>query len=136
SRPRARNAPPEVVEQNPPAQTQVSPGTVAANGKQAPKKGHRVREFQEVSVANGGRSPILKPRVEAREATFPSPAPLNEQGRLLQAYLPQTPPQQLALIAAPQASLSSPESQDLNIDPLQIAHLNPKAEATKDQDPH
>jgi hypothetical protein len=59
----------------------------------------------------------------------------------LQAYLRQTPPQQLALIAARETSPSSLESEDLNIAPLQIADLTPKAETTKaettkDQDPH
>ena len=134
--PRARRSTPQMVRQNPPAQTQVSSLPAVVKVEQPPKKNRHVHESQEVSVASGGRSPILKPKTEAREATFPSPAPLNEQGRLLQAYLRQTPPQQLALIAARQTSPSSLESEDLNIAPLQIADLTPKAETTKDQDPH
>jgi hypothetical protein len=134
SRPRTRQSMPEIVQQNPPAKSQASPVQVVANGKGSPKKEHR-REFREISAASGSHSLILRPTVEPHEATFPSAAaPLNEQGRLLQAYLRQTPPQQLALIAARQPSLSSLESEDLNIASLQIADLTPKTEAPKDQD--
>ena len=135
--PRARHSAPEMVRQNPPSQNQVSPLPIVVKVEQPPKKSHPVRrESQEVNFASGGRSLIPRPTFETREATFPSPAPLNEQGRLLQAYLRETPPQQLALIAARQASLSSLESEDLNIAPLQITDLTPKAETTKGQDPH
>lgn len=129
--PRARHSTPEIVRQNAPAQTQVSPLPAVVKVEQPPKKAHRVHEFREVS--SGSRAPILR-TVEVREATFPSPAPLNEQGRLLQAYLRQTPPQQLALMAARQQSSSSLEIEDINIAPLQIKDLTPKAEGEKDQD--
>jgi hypothetical protein len=135
SRPRSRQSTPDIVQQNPPTQTQAAPLPAVASVKQPPKRSPHVGEVREVSVAGAGRSLILTPAREAREATFPSgAAPLNEQGKLLQAYLRQTPPQQLALIAARQPSTSSLESEDLNIAPLQIADLTPKTESTKDQD--
>ncbi|HMF91366.1 MAG TPA: hypothetical protein VKL40_12040 [Candidatus Angelobacter sp.] len=137
--PRSRpEATPSLVQKTTPV-TPISsaPGLPAMNEvKRALKPSDsQVRKLREVETASVERRPILKPTIEAREATFPSPAPLNEQGRLLQAYLRQTPPQQLALVAARQPSLSSLESEDLSIAPLQIADLTPKAEATKDQDP-
>ena len=134
SRPRSRRTVPETVQKDPPANTQVSPLPVVADGKQSPKKGPHVHENHEAAVTRGDSNPTFRPVREAREASFPSAAPLNEQGRLLQAYLRQTPPQQLASMATRQASLSSLESEDLSIAPLQIADLTPKAEATKDRD--
>jgi hypothetical protein len=135
SPPRARQSTPEIVQQNPPAQDQVASSPAVANMKQA-RKAPRTGEVRDVGAVRGSRTTMLRPAVEAREATFPAPAaPLNEQGRLLQAYLRQTSPQQLALMAARKPSTSSLESEDLNIAPLQIADLTPKAEAaTKDQD--
>jgi hypothetical protein len=134
SRPRTRHSTPEIVQQNPPAQNQVASSPAVAKIKQAAKKSPRIGEFREVNVASAGQSPAVRPAVEARDVTFPSAAPLNEQGRLLQVYLRRTPPQQLALVAAREPSLKSLESEDLNIAPLQIADLTPKAETTKDQD--
>jgi hypothetical protein len=135
--PRARTSTPEIVRQNPPeqkqVQVQVSPVPSVATVKSTQKKSLRVRAG---GVDGIGERPALSPAVEARETTFPSPAPLNEQGRLLQAYLRQTPPQQLALMAAREPSLKSLESEDIKIAPLEIADLTPKAEATKDQDQH
>jgi hypothetical protein len=123
---------PSVVQKTSPAGVASEP--VVANVDTSHKKDHpRIRGSREIEAASVRHSPLLRPAVETREATFPSAAPLNEQGRLLQAYLRQTPPQQLALIAPRQPSPSSLESEDIKIAPLQIADLTPKAEATKDQ---
>lgn len=127
-------ATPDVVQKTSPAPV-TAPAPAVANANQPPKMSHpRVQRPREVAAASVSENPVQRPTVEARQATFPAAAPLNDQGRLLQAYLRQTPRQELVLMAARQRSSSSVEIEDLNIAPLQIKDLTPKAEAEKDQD--
>ena len=134
--PRSKSAPtPEVVQKKPAVETNVSSSSRTPSQDHQPKANHPGAPRQmEVQSAGVTRSPMLKPSFEKREATFPSPASPNDQGKLLQAFLRKTPPQDVALIATRQPSLSSLESKDLEIAPLQIADLNPKVEEPKDQD--
>ncbi len=135
SKPEAR---PNVVQRTAPAaptNTASAPG-VMANVKQPPKQSHpRVSKPRDVETASVERRPVLRPAVEAREATFPGAAPLTDQGKLLQAYLRQTPQHELVLMAARQraSALASLEPEDLSIAPLEIKDLAPK-EAEKDHE--
>ncbi len=118
-----------------PTNTASAPG-VMANVKQPPKQSHpRVSKPRDVETASVERRPVLRPAVEAREATFPGAAPLTDQGKLLQAYLRQTPQHELVLMAARQraSALASLEPEDLSIAPLEIKDLTPK-EAEKDHE--
>jgi hypothetical protein len=133
--PRSKPEPaPNVVQKALPARIDdPAPVIVVADrpqGRNGPRAGARRILAAASPVPRSGKLTVG----EVKQEIFPSPAPLTEQGRLLQAYLRQTPPRELALIAARQGSLSSLEIKDLNIAPIEIADLTPKTDAEKHQD--
>jgi hypothetical protein len=122
--PRTKPEPaPNAVQNTSPANIALAP-TVANVNRPPQKSRPRVREPREVATAT-----VSNRGIEARQATFPAPAPLTDQGKLLQAYLRQTPQHELVLIAARQRSAA--EIEDLSIAPIEIQDLTPKTE--KDQ---
>jgi hypothetical protein len=127
------DAPPTVVQKTTAPNNTALATTQVAGVKQAPKKNRLlVHEPREVETMSVSQKLVLRPAVEVREATFPAAAPLTDQGRLLQTYLRQTSPRELALVAARQRSTEKLE--DLHIAPLQIEDINRKSDAEKDQD--
>lgn len=90
--------------------------------------GPRVGRRREVAAATLSARIVMRPPGDPRQATFPASAPLTDQGKLLQAYLRQTPQHELVLIAARQRSA---QVDDLSIAPIEIQDLTPKTE--KDQ---
>jgi hypothetical protein len=126
-------ATPDVAQQSPPAPVNTA-SAPAISAVKEPLKTNRpqTREHGEGQAQSTVRRVVAVTAVEARPEIFPTPAPLTEQGKLLQAYLRQTPPQELALVAA--RLRPAGEIEDLRISPLEIKDLTPKAEAERDQD--
>ena len=60
-----------------------------------------------------------------KNQVFPTPSAPNEQGKRLQAYLRQTPQQELMLVATRQRAAADTEIPDLSIAPIEIKDLSP-----------
>jgi hypothetical protein len=109
----------------------TGPGPVVAVDNVQPRNTSRppVSRRREVAAATLSDRIVMNPGGNPRQATFPAPAPLTDQGKLLQAYLRQTPQHELVLIAARQRSAAQVD--DLSIAPIEIQDLTPNSE--KDQ---
>jgi hypothetical protein len=130
SLPRAeRQAPSTAIQQSRPLENSfVPPRPPSAGNQPQPSRNRLARRPDGPQQGTPGLSANnVAARVRKTEV-FPTPTVLNEQGKLLQAYLRQTPQQELMVMAGRQRAAADSDIPDLSIAPIEIKELSPIGE--------
>src|SRR5262249_39142912 len=103
----------------------VPPRPQAAGNQPQPSRNRRASRPDGAQQGTPGWSANNVFAKMPKTEVFPTPTALNEQGKLLQAYLRQTPQQELMVIAGRQRAAADAEIPDLRIAPIEIKELSP-----------